>query len=195
VEASAHAQLGARVDNQTAELGSRALTDHELTLCYGNNNPDLQRKYCSARLYGVRRSFCFEEQHFRNLDSHWRRSGKKEWEKTKTKEKGKFCPDFSLEQKEALCYGNRYSDLQSKFCKEMTCWSYWHTVGLTEHYKRHGRESGMEWGCAPSQEALCYGNRYADLQKEFCGGQECSSFVHGEKLAAHYHQLGVSHRR
>jgi len=193
--ASARTQLGARADDQTAELGSMALDDEQLTLCYGNNNPDLRDEECDASFFGedVKGGFCHTEKHFERLDKHWTKRGKKEWEKTRTKEKGKFCSDFTSDQKEALCYGNRYHHLRG-LCGGR-CRSYWHAFAMKEHYERYGRGQGRTWGCAPSREALCYGNIYADLRNDHCGGRKCKFFNQSETLEAHYQQHGVTQRR
>jgi hypothetical protein len=58
------------------------------------------------------------------------------------------------------------------------------------HWKFHGKTEGRTFGCAPSYEGLCYGNRYTDLRKEFCGGGECKTQEQAFRLATHWKETG-----
>ena len=45
---------------------------------------------------------------------------------------------------------------------------------LESHYFRLGKTEGKTFGCVGGgEDALCYGNRYHELQTKFCDGATC----------------------
>jgi hypothetical protein len=90
-------------------------------LCYGNRYADIQKYLCGGT--------CWSDWHVAVIHNHWRTYGHKEggariWG---------CAPD-----KEALCYGSRYSDLRSKFCGHYICTTFVEGEKLRKHYNDYG---------------------------------------------------------
>jgi hypothetical protein len=182
--AAAHAPAAAAALGDTSD-------DHALTLCYGNNNPDLSWDFCSG--------ICHSDAHVNALRDVWANNGGLAGSGRNGQRKGKVCPPFTMNQRHALCYGNRYEDLQKAKCRaantDGTCISYWQAEELRRHYDGYGKHEGRVYGCAPDPGALCYGNRYPDLQRELCDGKWCRSLEQDLSLVVHYNTHGVHQRR
>jgi len=118
-----------------------------------------------------------------------------------------------------LCYGNNNPSLKRAFCLNVPptqghgnagfrslfhgyyCHTYAHYVYLDAHWRGAGKaiydESRNAYTdgkmCRPydmtSKEILCYGNKYADIQKYLCGGT-CSSGWHVALTAHHWIKYG-----
>ena len=92
---------------------------------------------------------------------------------------------------EALCYGNNYDNLRESMCNGTACATVQQAKQLESHYLRLGKAEGKTFGCVGgSVDALCYGNRYPELQTKFCDGGACHGVRVGELLKQHYEQWG-----
>lgn len=143
-------------------------------LCYGNRDQQLVNSLCE----GVQ---CATMTHVLKLERHWRDVGRS------NPAGGHFgCTADDA----ALCYGNRYSDMRSVYCGGKQCTTPDQAESLGVHWKFHGKNEGRKFGCAPSYESLCYGNRYIDLRRDVCGGGECKTQEQAFRLATHWKESG-----
>jgi len=92
---------------------------------------------------------------------------------------------------EALCYGNNYDNLRESMCNGTACATVQQAKQLESHYFRLGKAEGKTFGCVGgSVDALCYGNRYPELQTKFCDGGACHGVRVGDLLKQHYEEWG-----
>ena len=93
---------------------------------------------------------CVTAEQARQLESHYFRLGK-------TEGKTFGCAGGSVD---ALCYGNRYPELQTKFCDGGACHGVRVNELLKQHYEQWGRFQGKQYGCpsASTAEDMCLGN-------------------------------------
>lgn len=73
---------------------------------------------------------------------------------------------------DAVCYGNRYSDIGTALCGAPNNCTDVHARTLVKHYLKLGKHMRRRWGCAAPLNPLpmCYANRYPDIANKVCGG-------------------------
>ena len=184
-------------------------------LCYGNRNPYLVNSLCEGVQCATMTHVWKLERHWRDVGRsdpasrfgctvddaalcYGNRRGLK-WRPLSFS----FARRFVLETctfprrylcsatKEIVCGpGNRYTDLRSEYCGGQRCTTPDQAESLEVHWKFHGAVEDRKFGCAPSYESLCYGNRYTDLRADVCGGGECKTQEQAFKLATHWKESG-----